>query len=160
MVTSNDLFAYAEDSFTSVKMDGDTIAVGSSGDDSTTTGIIHGSDLSSANEAGNQNGAVYVFRRTGTIWSHEAFLKSPSNSINDYFGLYLDIKDEIIAAAAPYEDSNTTTIISGSDLSSTNDAGDSNGAVYVFTRSGSTWSLSTYLKAPNTTNFDAFGNSG
>jgi hypothetical protein len=33
------------------------------------------------------------------------------------------------------------------------------GAAYVFTRSGTTWSLNTYLKADNSGSFDAFGSS-
>jgi len=143
----------------SVAISGDTIAVGAPGEASTTTSIINGSDLSSTNNAGNNNGAVYVFTRSGSTWSHQAYLKAPNNSNLDVFGNSIAISGDTIAVGANNEDSTTTSIINGSDLSSTNNAGNNNGAVYVFTRSGSTWSHQAYLKAPNNSNLDVFGNS-
>ena len=143
----------------SVAISGDTIAVSAVNEDSTTTSIINGSDLSSTNNAGNNNGAVYVFTRSGSTWSHQAYLKAPNNSNEDYFGSSVAISGDIIAVSAIYEDSTTTSIINGSDLSGTNDSGTDNGAVYVFTRTGSTWSHQAYLKAPNNSNDDYFGSS-
>jgi len=143
----------------SVAISGDTIAVSAVNEDSTTTSIINGSDLSSTNNAGNNNGAVYVFTRSGSTWSHQAYLKAPNNSNKDYFGSSVAISGDIIAVSAIYEDSTTTSIINGSDLSGTNDSGTDNGAVYVFTRTGSTWSHQAYLKAPNNSNDDYFGSS-
>ena len=143
----------------SVAISGDTIAVGAPGEASTTTSIINGSDLSGTNDSGTDNGAVYVFTRTGSTWSHQAYLKAPNNSNDDGFGSSVAISGDTIAVSAVNEDSTTTSIINGSDLSSTNNAGNNNGAVYVFTRSGSTWSHQAYLKAPNNSNLDVFGNS-
>ncbi|HPC42351.1 MAG TPA: FG-GAP repeat protein, partial [Spirochaetota bacterium] len=91
---------------------------------------------------------------TGSTWSHQAYLKAPNNSNDDYFGSSVAISGDTIAVGAPGEASTTTSIINGSDLSSTNNAGNNNGAVYVFTRSGSTWSHQAYLKAPNNSNDD------
>jgi len=142
-----------------LSISGDTIAVGANCEDSTTTSIINGSNLSSTNDSGNQNGAVYVFTRSGTTWSHQAYLKAPNNSNSDYFGNSVSISGDTIAVGTGFEDSTTTSIINGSDLSSTNDSGNSNGAVYVFTRSGTTWSHQAYLKAPNSSNEDYFGES-
>jgi len=141
--SNGDQFGY------SVAISGDIIAVGATGEDSTTTAIIHGSDLSGANNSGASNGAVYVFTRSGSTWSHQAYLKAPNNTDNDQFGFSVAIYGDTIAVGAPYEDSDTTAIIHGSDLSGTNDSGNANGAVYVFTLSGGTWTHQAYLKAPN-----------
>lgn len=141
----------------SVAISGDTIAVGSYNECSTTTEIIDGSDLSETNNAGRYNGAVYVFTRTGAVWSHQAYLKAPNNSEYDYFGKSVSISGDTIAVGAYGEDSTTTDSINGADLTSTNDSGLTNGAVYVFQRSGATWTHEAYLKAPNNSNLDCFG---
>lgn len=142
---------------TSLAVDSDTIVVGAMQEASTTTSIINGTDLSSTNNSGTVNGAVYVFTRSGTSWSHEAYLKAPNTSNSDQFGISVAASGNIIAVGASTEDSSTTSIISGADLSSANDTGSNNGAVYVFTRSGTTWSHHAYLKAPNSSNDDLFG---
>lgn len=141
----------------SVAISGDTIAAGSYNECSTTTEIINGSELSGTDDLGNYNGAVYVFTRTGSTWSHQAYLKASNNTNYDYFGNPLSISGNTIAAGAPGEDSGTTSIINGSDLSATNNDGSSNGAVYVFTRTGSNWAHQAYLKAPNGSDSDLFG---
>jgi len=148
-----------DDYFRTVAIDGDTIAVGAFGEGSTTTAIINGSDLSSTDDDGDSNGAVYVFTRSGTEWSHQAYLKAPNHSDYDHFGTSVAIDGDTIAVGASWEDSDTTAIINGSDLSATNNYGSSNGAVYVYTRSGVTWSHQAYLKAPNSTPMDYFGGS-
>ena len=141
----------------SVAIYNDTIVVGAFGEDSTTTNIINGTDLSTTNNLGNSNGAAYVFTRSGSTWSHQAYLKSPNNSDSDYFGTAVDIYNNTIVVGAPWENSTTTNIINGTDLSTTNNSGNNNGAAYVFTRSGSIWSHQAYLKAPNNSNLDEFG---
>ncbi|EQA45009.1 FG-GAP repeat protein [Leptospira broomii serovar Hurstbridge str. 5399] len=144
---------------TSVAIDGDTIAVGSSGEDSNTTTIINGPNLSSTNDSGNNVGAVYIFIRNGTTWTHQAYLKAPNASDVDQFGSSLSISGNTVVVGSSGEDSNTTTIINGSNLSSANDSGNNVGAAYVFIRSGSNWTHQAYLKAPNGFNLDSFGNS-
>jgi|GEM_PF-681484 len=141
----------------SVAIDGDTIAVGAYGEDSDTREIINGSDLSATNDDGSYNGAVYVFTRYGTTWSHQAYLKSPNNNSDDHFGDSVAISGDTIVVGAHYEDSTTTEIINGSVTLGANNSGNNNGAVYVFTRSGSTWSHQAYLKAPNSSTGDYFG---
>lgn len=52
------------------------------------------------------------------------------------------------------EDSNqTTTTVAGS----ADDTGNANGAVYIFSRSGTTWTQTAYVKADNSGNGDQFG---
>jgi hypothetical protein len=141
----------------SVAIDDDTIVVSSVFEGSSTTTIINGSDLSAANNSGDDNGAAYVFKRSGTTWSHEAYLKAPNSSNGDNFGNSVAIDGDTIVVGASNEDSSTTSIINSSDLSSTNNSGSNNGAAYVFKRSGTTWSHEAYLKPPITSNSDRFG---
>jgi uncharacterized membrane protein len=141
----------------SVAVSGDTVVVGAFYEDSTTTAIINGTDLSSTNNSGDDHGAAYVFVRSGKTWTHQAYLKAPNSSNFDYFGYSVAVSGDTIVVGAFYEGSNTTAIINGTDLISTNDSGYENGAAYVFTRSGSTWSHQAYLKAPNNSDWDGFG---
>ena len=148
-----------EDNFgNALAVSGDTIVVGAYGEDSTTTSIINGADLSTANNSGLQNGAAYVFVRSGNAWAHQAYLKPPNNSNEDLFGYSVAVSGDTIVVGAHHEDSSTTTIINGTNLSAANDSGFDNGAAYVFVRSGSTWSHQAYLKPPNNSNGDLFGN--
>ena len=92
-----------------------------------------GSDLSATNDGGSKNGAVYVFARRNAEWSHLAYLKAPNTSNEDYFGETVSVSGTTVVAGAFFEDSNTTSIIDGPDLSESNDSGYNNGAAYVFT---------------------------
>ena len=135
----------------------DTIVVGAYNEEGSTTAIINGDDLSTADDAGTDNGAAYVFKRTGSTWTHEAYLKAPNNSNSDEFGYSVAISGDTIVVGARNEDSSTTAIINGADLSTADDLEADNGAVYVFKRSGSTWAHEAYLKAPNNSSRIASG---
>lgn len=143
----------------SVSISGDSIAVGARREQSTTTTIIHGDDFSSTNNSGDRNGAVYLFTRSGSTWSHQAYLKAPNNTNEDYFGSSVALSGDSLAVGAYGESSTTKEIINNRDLSSTNDSGNDNGAVYIFVRHNGIWSFQSYLKAPNTSNDDLFGSS-
>jgi len=138
-------------------IDGDTVVVGAYFEDSDTETIIHGSDLSGTNDGANNSGAAYVFVRNGTTWSQQAYLKPPNNTAGDEFGTAVAISGDTIVVGSRNEDSDTTAIVNGSDLSGTNDSGGNSGAAYVYVRNGTTWTLQAYLKAPNSTPADAFG---
>ncbi|MBF0290193.1 MAG: cadherin domain-containing protein [SAR324 cluster bacterium] len=87
----------------------------------------------------------------------EAYLKaSGGNGSDDYFGYSVAISGNTVVVGVPPEDSAQTTITNGTTAASDNAAG-SSGAVYVFTRSGSSWTQEAYLKAPNATQFVQFG---
>ncbi|TGK17989.1 hypothetical protein EHO61_11050 [Leptospira fluminis] len=143
----------------SVAISENTIAIGAPGEDSNTTSIANGSDLSTSNHSGNDNGAVYVFVRNGERWQQQAYLKAPNTTNLDQFGSSLAVSGDTVVVGAPYEDSNSSSILSGSDLSSTNDSGTDTGAAYVYVRNGSSWTHQAYLKAPNVYNQSYFGNS-
>jgi hypothetical protein len=131
----------------SVAVSGDTVVVGAPNEDSTTTGIN-----STGNESASNAGAAYVFVRSGTTWSQQAYLKASQVTAGDNFGWSVAVSGDTVAVGAINEDSITTGINSPPDESASN-----SGAAYVFVRSGSTWSQQSYLKAAQVTGSDAFG---
>ncbi|MBW2455962.1 MAG: cadherin-like beta sandwich domain-containing protein [Deltaproteobacteria bacterium] len=142
--------AEAYDSFgTSVAISGDTIVIGAPGEDSNATGA-------NGNESSNvlgMAGAAYVFVRSGTTWTQQAYLKASNPNVNDRFGTSVAISADTIVVGAFQEDSSATGI-NGTETDNT--AADS-GAAYVFVRNGTTWTQQAYLKASNTDPDDQFG---
>lgn len=144
--------AEAGDQFgASVAISGDTIVVGAVGENSNSTTINAGQGDNSANDAG----AAYVFVRSGTTWTQQAYLKASNAGTLDAFGWSVAIDGDTVLVGANSEDSNSTTINSGQSDNSAPNAG----AAYVFSRSGSTWSQQAYLKAFNAELGDTFGQS-
>ena len=143
---ANDWFGRA----LSLSGDGDTLAVGAYREDSNATGIGGDASDNSASSAG----AVYVYARSGGVWSQQAYVKASNAEADDWFGTALSLSGDgdTLAVGAYYEDSNATGIGGDqSDNSATN-----SGAVYVFTRSGATWSQQAYVKASNAEAGDYF----
>lgn len=139
----------------SLAISGETIAVGAYFEDSNQTNITNGSPAP-ANEGATDAGAVYVFQRSGTTWSEQAYLKPSNTGAGDRFGTTLDISNDTIVVGANLEASNQITITNGSGASVNNSAANA-GAAYVFRRNGTTWAEEAYLKAPNTESGDQFG---
>jgi len=131
----------------SVAVSGDTVVVGAQFEDSSSTGVN-----STPDDGAGASGAVYVFVRSGTSWSQQAYLKASNTGSEDWFGHSVTISGDTIAVGAHFEDSGTTGV------NSTPDEGAKNsGAAYVFVRSGTSWSQQAYLKASNTGAGDEFG---
>ncbi len=128
---------------------GDTLVVGAAGEDSSVTGV----DGDQNNDDAKFSGAVYVFRRTGASWAQEAYLKASNAEERDLFGHSVAIQGDTLAVGAFAEESAARGVNGNQE---DNDAPDS-GAVYVFARSGSTWTQEAYLKASNTESYDKFG---
>ena len=146
----------ANDNFgSSVAISTDTLIVGAYGESSNQTTITNGTSASADNSV-NSAGAAYVFRRVGTAWAQEAFLKAPNPDAGDYFGQSVSISGDTAVVGACYEDSNQTTITNGTSASADNSLIDS-GAVYVFKRTGTTWAQEAYIKAPNPAGNNKFG---
>jgi hypothetical protein len=122
-----------------VALDGDTLAVGATGEAGCATGI-NGSQLNSSNCG--RAGAVYVFTRTAGVWSQQAYVKASNTSAGDEFGQSLGLKGDILIVGAPAEDSCAT----GIDGNQTDEGCDARGAVYIFTRANSLWSQDAYVK--------------
>jgi hypothetical protein len=135
----------------SLSSDGNTLAVAASHEDSNATGINGDQTDNSLVGAG----AAYVFTRSGTTWSQQAYVKASNTGANDYFGAKLSLSSDgnILAIGANGEDSSAT----GINGNQTNNTAYSSGAAYVFTRTGTTWSQQAYLKASNTDPNDRFG---
>ena len=131
--------------------DGNTLAVGAIIESSAATGIGGSQVQGSAYEAG----AVYVFVRSGSLWSQQAYVKASNTNANDHFGgaLALSSNGNTLAVGATGEDSAATGIGGNPNDNSVLFAG----AVYVFTRGGTTWSQQAYVKASNTGASDYFG---
>ena len=137
MTVFPDLLSFGQ----AVALDGDTLAVGAA-DPSCATGVNGNQTDSSCPGAG----AVYVFTRTGETWSQQAYLKASNTDAGDSFGLSVSLSGDTLAVGAPQESSCAT----GVNGNQANNGCQSAGAVYVFTRSGSTWSQQAYVKASNT----------
>ena len=133
--------------------DGNTLVVGVRNEDSNATGI-NGDET---NNSSGGSGAVYVFTRSGTVWTQQAYIKASNTGTGDGFGgdVYVSNDGNTLAVGANSEDSNAT----GINGDETNNSASGSGAAYIFTRSGSTWSQQAYIKASNTESLDLFGSS-
>jgi FG-GAP repeat len=142
----------AGDSFGySVALAGDTLAVGAWTEDSNATGV----GGNQADNSAGDSGAVYVFTRSAGVWSQQAYLKASNTGASDSFGYSVALSGDSLAVGAYGEDSNAT----GVGGNQADNSAIQSGAVYVFTRSGSTWTQEAYVKASNTGGADLFGDS-
>ncbi len=135
----------------SVAVDGDTIVVGAPAEDSAATGV---NSAGQADNAAFSAGAAYVFTRSGTTWTQEAYLKASNTDAEDRFGSSVAIFGDTVVVGAQYESSDGTGVNGGAQ---TDNSREDAGAAYVFTRSGTTWTQEAYLKASNTDAGDRFG---
>ncbi len=140
---------------TSVAISADTIVVGAFKEDSNETGVKNGT-TGGTNDLLTDSGAAYVFRRTGNLWTQEAYLKGSATSRGDRFGRKVAISGDTIIVGAAEEDSNETGVKNGA-TGGTNDLLTDSGAAYVFRRTGNLWAQEAYLKASSTDSDDQFG---
>lgn len=138
---SGDLFG------NSVALAGDTLVVGAPDEDGSGTGANPASD-----EATTRAGAAYVFTRSGTMWSQQAYLKASNTGEFDQFGGTVAVDGDTVVVGATGEDGGGAGVNPASDETAT-----LAGAAYVFTRAGSAWSQQAYLKATNSAPSKVFG---
>ena len=110
-----------------VAVSGDTIVVGASR-----------ADIG----ANADQGAAYVFTRSGTSWTQQAKLIATGGAANDQFGVSVGISN--------------STVVVGAHLSEVAGSVD-RGAAYVFSRSGATWAQQAQLAASDGAANDQFG---
>jgi hypothetical protein len=91
---------------------------------------------------GTRTGAAYIFTRTGVTWTQQARLVPPDGAYNDHFSSSVAI-------------SGNTAIIGAYDHKVGANA--SQGAAYVYTRTGTTWTLQQKLTAADGAASDSFG---
>lgn len=150
----------------SLSANGNTLAVGAYQEDSSATGINPASDSGAGtgefDNSAADAGAAYVFSRTDSTWTQQAYIKASNTKAGDHFGydVYLSDDGSTLAVGADGEDSAAT----GIDGNQTDDCGASelncaldSGAVYVFSYDGSVWAQQAYIKASNTGAGDFFG---
>jgi len=131
--------------------DGSTLVVGATGEASTATGIGGDQDDNAAPFAG----AVYVYTRSGTSWGPPVYIKASNTRAGDEFGMSVALSTDgsTLAVGAPFEASGAAGIGGNQADSSAPSAG----AVYLFTRRGTTWAQEAYIKASNPDTEDLFG---
>lgn len=134
---------------TAVAINRDTVVVGASEDDSSTTGVN-----GARNDAARDAGAAYVFVRSGTNWTQQAYLKASQVTAGDKFGVSVAVSGDTAAVGAFWEDSSSTGV-----NSAPNESAADSGAAYVFVRRGTNWAQQAYLKASQVTASDHFGRS-
>ncbi len=118
----------AFDSFgISVAISGDTAVVGAYSDDT---------------NGGLDAGSAYIFQRSGTIWSEQAYLVPNDTAAGDYYGWSVDVSGDTAVVGAYLDD-----------FSGISNAG----SVTVYQRSGATWTRQTKLVAAESQSGGYFG---
>lgn len=115
----------------SVSISGNTVIVGANGDDdngkhSGSVYVYVRTATSWTRQAKYQSddpGSAYIFNRTGSTWAQQAKLEASDPSGRDFFGVSVSVSDDLVVVGA-----------TGSDV-----AGDANEIIYVFSRTGTTW---------------------
>lgn len=130
--------------------DGNTLAVSAITEDSAAPGINSDQSDNSQRSAGT----VYLFSRAGSAWTQQAYIKPTNPGAGDLFGYSVSLTaDGAILAVGAYDEDGS--------LAGTNEHQDDDvagtGAVYVFTRIGSEWTQTAYLKASNAERGDSLG---
>jgi hypothetical protein len=112
----------------------DGLAVGSYGETSISSGVNGSQSVSSLVF---DLGAVYLFKRTASAWSQQAYVKAsntnvyaPPNKASLYFGFSVALSGDLLAVGAPREESNAVGVNGNQTDTSLPYAG----AAYVFRR--------------------------
>ena len=94
-------------------------------------------------DTATDSGSVYVFTRSGVVWTQQQKLHASDAAASDYFGssVALNADATIALIGAPYDDDTVTN----------------SGSVYVFTRVGTVWTQQQKLHASDPAASDAFG---
>lgn len=129
--------------------DGNTIVVGAPREDSNATGV----NGNQSNESTADSGAAYVFTRSGSTWTQQAYLKASNTGAWDWFGFSVAVSgDGNTVAVGAYREDGSNYGINPVDSNGASDSG----AIYIFTRSGSVWTPQTTIKASNGGGDDRF----
>ncbi len=91
-------------------------------------------------------GAAYVFTRSGAVWTPQQKLTANDGAANDFFGVSVTLSGDTVVVGAYFDDSGANT---------------DQGSAYVFTRgftsSGAVWTLQQKLTAADGAARDQFG---
>src|SRR5262245_53115105 len=102
-------------------------------------------------------GASYLYVRSGGTWSEQEFTKPSNTGANDWLRATVALSGDgnTAAIAATNDDGGAKGVKGRQSDESAMEAG----AVYLFTRAGTTWQQRAYIKGSNTEAFDEFGSS-
>lgn len=126
----------------SVSVSGNTVAVGARSEDSNLATVLNGQEQFKSfleNDGMQDSGAVYVYRRSGGKWVHEALVKAVNSGEGDFFGSSLALSGDTLIIGSPREDSGQTVITNGRDELNSHDDNNNrqdSGAVYVYRNTG------------------------
>jgi len=90
---------------------------------------------------GTSAGAAYVFTRSGATWTQQQKIQASDKQASDYFGWKVAISGDTVVVNALYEAT----------------GGSAAGAVYIFTRSGTTWTQQQKILSSDIQASDQFG---
>ena len=137
-----------------VALNGDTLVVGAWGEASCASGI----DGNQLDNGCGASGAVYIFARTNTRWSQVAYVKPiracrpASQTVWAVAGVRRHDTRRRVGWTKPAREGSirpqAQTIVPQS------------GAVYLFSRTATSWAQRAFVKASNTEAWDRFGTSG
>jgi hypothetical protein len=118
--------------------DGNTLAAGAIAED--------GAGQNQNDNSLQSAGAVYVFNRSGSVWSQQAYVKPSNPGAGDLFGYSVSLTaDGNMLAVGSFDED-------GPD-----DKSNGTGAVYVYFRNGAAWTEQAYLRASNAEPGDSLG---
>lgn len=130
LIQSDDNAAYKSFGYSSaISGDGDTAIVG----------------YQKESTSGSDSGSAYIFTRSGTSWSQEAEIQSSDIQSGDYYGWSVSISNSGNVAAVGAVTEDTTASNAGS--------------VYIFSRSGTSWTQENKIQASDAASEDQFGHS-
>lgn len=149
-VTSDngDMFGYAVD----LSGDGNTLAVGSINESSDAVGI----DGDQVNNDLPNSGAVYIYSRSGLVWTSGSYIKASNTGQADKFGSSISLsQDGSTLSVGAFGEGSSSAGVSGDQL---DNSAPQSGAVYIFGFDGLTWQQHAYIKASNMVDIqDSFG---
>lgn len=135
-----------------VAMSGNTLAIGAPGDGSSSRGPVGGDPR---DVGAFQSGAVFVYVRSGTLWTQQAYVKASNTGVMDSFGTAVALSGDLLAVGAPFERSSASGV--NPPGGQENDDAQNAGAIYVLRHNGVTWSQEAYVKPSTTRAGDNFG---
>lgn len=91
--------------------------------------LVVGAPIASVGGA-SQQGRVYVYVRSGGVWTQQLNLYAFNGSATDRFGSSVAIDGDTLVVGAPRQ-------------------GSTHGAVYVYTRTGTTWTFESWFSVPS-----------
>jgi hypothetical protein len=144
---------------TSLALSGNILAVGAPREDSNQTGPHPAAGGNQSDNSASASGAVYIYRRSGTSWVHEAYIKASNTGANDVFGTSIALDGNVLAVGAPSESSAEVGVHPPAGGNQGDNSASSSGAAYVYRYDGTSWVHEAYIKASNTGINDAFGTS-